>query len=400
MLLVCGYFDWFSGYQETGLARALAPLVEAHVLAGDRVNPIFSDAHLERVSQKRNYPPGTSVENGVTLTRVRCHERRSMLWSSEAKHLIADGDYDLVIQVMPGQVLPAAASLAGGHIQRSVLYGDNVAMYAALGSLTAKFKYLAFGMTKGPLYGFVNRRASHLYGYTPNTLSRLAPFLARRDMKLLPLAFDSAIFEHRDDLRTLWRTAHGYTEDDIVVLAAGKIQRQKRIEDLTRAMALLRDRHPDVRLHIIGVDDSPASQAVRAAAAETSVDGLVTVEGFVNAAVLNEAFNGADVGVWPVMPAITIQQAMGTGLRVLLPRNDLVSHLVARPEVGTTYVAREPLSHVLAHSLDELLSHAATTTQEENLALRRERTNANAWLSTTAIARQLLADAGLRGGIS
>jgi glycosyltransferase involved in cell wall biosynthesis len=391
VLLACGYFDWFSGYQEVGLARALARLVDTHVLAGNRVNPLFSDAHLKRVGVEREYQAGHTRAHDVSVTRLRVRETRSMLWSSEAKSHVADGGYDLVLQIMPGQGLPAAASLAGRDIQRSVLYGDNVAMYAGLGSLPARLKYLAFAASKGSLYRWVNGRANHVYGYTPNTVERLAAFTGPQGLRLLPLAFDSSVFGHDDDLRKDWRHEHGYADTDVVVLAAGKIQPQKRIDALARAVEGLRGNHPELRFHVIGADDSAASDAVRAVAD----DRWATVEGFVHPAALNRAFNGADIGVWPVMPAITIQQAMGTGLPVLLPRNDLVSHLIAHPEAGLTYRVGEPLEEALTMSLSELLADVKNPNSKDTVRRRISRAAQNAWLSTPATSRRLLADAGI-----
>src|SRR5665648_1252358 len=121
--LVSGYFDWFSGYQETVLAKWLGRYTNTEVVAGDRVSPIFSDEHLSRISVDRRYVPGATTRDGVTVTRFATRELRSMLWSADVRKYIASQPYDLIIQAMPGQILPLAATLTRNQCTRVALYG-------------------------------------------------------------------------------------------------------------------------------------------------------------------------------------------------------------------------------------------------------------------------------------
>jgi len=59
VVIVAGYFDWISGYQETALASAYAEFADVEVVSSDRVSPGFSDEHLERLGVSRRYAPGT-----------------------------------------------------------------------------------------------------------------------------------------------------------------------------------------------------------------------------------------------------------------------------------------------------------------------------------------------------
>lgn len=395
VLIVSGYFDWFSGYQEVGLARGLEPLVETSVLASDRVNPTFSNHHLSQIGQQRFYAPGVTKEEGVCVVRVRAVEYRSMVWSSRAIRTVRQSDFDLIIQVMPGQALPVSATFAGKHQRRVVFYGDNVAMYAGLSDRVAHAKAAVFSVTKGAVYRVVNRRAERIYGYTPNTVSRLDRFTAGREMELLPLAFDDKVFAYSPEVRRAWRRSKGYKEDSFVVVAAGKVQPQKRIDELIRSVSGLSDEFSGLRLHIVGIDaSSAAASRARDLVRSLGLEAVVTFEEFVSSAELNSAFNGADLGVWPVMPAITIQQAMGTGLPVLLPMNDLVSHLLAAPESGQFYRPQEPLARSLRLAVSEAIRAFSGGTGNRD-DVRRRRAEANEWLSSTALARRVLADANL-----
>ena len=192
VLLIAGYFDWFSGYQETALATAFSKIATTEVIASDRVSPAFTDDHLARIGVPRRYTPGTTGENGVMVTRFRSFEIRSMVWSKAAISYLSGRSYDLIVQVMPGQLLSAAPSFSSHASHRVVLYGDNRAMWASLSRPLRLVKGGAFALSKGVLYTLVNGGSTAIYGYTPNTIRRLRPFSASRQMQLMPLAYSPA----------------------------------------------------------------------------------------------------------------------------------------------------------------------------------------------------------------
>ncbi|TWP35905.1 glycosyltransferase [Leekyejoonella antrihumi] len=326
VLIVAGYFDWFSGYQETVLARAFSQVADTNVLAGNRVSPIFSDDHLAKVGASRIYPAGECYENDVLVTRLPIREIRSMVWSRRVPSLVQNGSYDLVVQVMPGQLFPALASIPRVK-HRVALYGDNAAMYAALGPIQSRIKFAAFSATKGLIYWTVNRRASRAYGYTMDTITRLRHF-APSGMEVLPLAFDREEFYFSRETRSAARAELNYDDDDLVVIAAGKVQPQKCISSVVESIASYRQREPRVRLIIVGMDSGEESCRIRKHVEDSGISDITLSFPFVDARRLNELFNAADVGIWPTMPAITIQQAMGTGLQVIIPRNQFTDHLL------------------------------------------------------------------------
>ena len=390
VLLLSGYFDWFSGYQETGLAAWLPRYATTEVIASDRVSPIFSDEHLAALGISRRYEAGTRIENDVKVTRFSTSERRSMVWSSEARTYIQSRQYDLIVQVMPGQVMPVAGTLARNKTVRAVLYGDNTAMWSHLSKIQRVMKRTVFAVSKGPLYTLVNLRADLVYGYTPNTVSRLKLFSGGKQMSVLPLAFDPKKFYFDEGIRNSRRLSMGYAESDIVIVAAGKFQRKKRLDLLVQGFSRLASRHAGLKLLVVGADESAYSQEFKAQIdADSILSKLVSVMAFVDATELNSIFNAADIGVWPKIPAITIQQAMGTGLKVVLPKNDLVGHLVL-PDSGTYFNELDDSDSTrIEMAIASQLSDGWGDTD------RRQRADINAWLGADMITSALLQEAGL-----
>lgn len=382
--LVVGHFDWFSGYQETALARALGEVADVEVVASDRVSPIFGDAHIEALGVPRRYEPRVdSVQGNVRVSRFRSSELRAMVWSWAAVRHLRSRQYDLVIQVMPGQGLPVAPSLTRRFVRRVALYGDNSAMYAGLSPWKRKLKWLVFSITKGPVYRLVNRRAVHIFGYTPETIRRLRRFQGKTPSSVLPLSFDPDRFYYSEAVRSECRRELGYDADELVVLSAGKMVPEKRLESLLDAVSHMAKANRRVRLLMVGADESAYASSIKQLVADDTLLRSVTqFLGFQESDRLNALMNAADIGVWPHQPAITIQQAMGTGLAVLLPKNDLVGHLVGRG--GGIYYGPEAPHRTLRHGLNAML-------EDENLHVERsQRASENSWLSSDGIARSLL----------
>lgn len=384
--VVVGYFDWFSGYQETALAAALSKLAEVEVIASDRVNPTFTDSHLQRLGIPRRYRPGSTREHGVLVTRYCAIELRSMVWSGRASRYLGAQRYDLVVQVMPGQLFAVAATLARNPAPRVVLYGDNKAMWNNLATWQRLVKGSVFAATKGVLYTAVNAGASATYGYTPDTVRRLRPFRAGRPCEVMPLAFSPERFYVDAGLRRQFRGDLGLADNDIVVVAAGKFEPQKRLDWLVSAYASIAADRPEVHLVLVGADSSTGSAQIDELARTSPYRDRMHVRPFTDAAGLNAVFNGADLGVWPRNPAITIQQAMGAGLPVLLPRNDLVGHLV-KAGSGHYFDLVETRG---GQCLTDGLGRALDQTDFSDNA-RRRRAATNGWLGADHVARDLLA---------
>lgn len=391
VLIVAGYFDWLSGYQETALAAAYAEFADVEVVSSDRVSPGFSDEHLARIGVPRRYPVGTTAEHGIRITRLSTHELRSIVWSRRAVEEISGRACDLLVQVMPGHGLPVAASLSRQRGPRAVLYGDNWAMYAHLGPRARALKWAVFSMTKGLVYKFVNRRATVTYGYTENTLDRLRAFRGRTPMELLPLGYAVNRFYLDGSSRTATRSRLGLAPDDVVLVAAGKYTPHKRLDWVLAAFEEAARTRPGLRLLVAGLDDSPAGREfVARIRRSVAADRIVTL-GFLDAPELNAVYNAGDLAIWPRYPAITIQQAMGTGLPVVLPRNDLVGHLVRPGDETGLYFDLRPGNEEAAvtSAVEAALRHFDLSSDAR--ALRRER---NAWLASDSLARKVLADAG------
>jgi glycosyltransferase involved in cell wall biosynthesis len=76
---------------------------------------------------------------------------------------------------------------------------------------------------------------------------------SRKDaITVIPNGIDPRAFVRVPERRPAIRAALGFADEDIVVGAVGRLERQKRLDLLLRAVAGLRNRHPRLRLAIVG----------------------------------------------------------------------------------------------------------------------------------------------------
>lgn len=83
------------------------------------------------------------------------------------------------------------------------------------------------------------------------------------------------------------------------LLYVGRIIPRKGIETLLDAVGLVREDHPDTRLHVVGSGDDGYRSQLRDRAARLGIDDAVTFHGFVPEAELAAYYEAADVTVVP-----------------------------------------------------------------------------------------------------
>ena len=200
VLIVCGYYDEFSGYNEVVLGRALARKVDLTVFAADRVAPVFSDAALGRLGIARQYDVGREVDSARVLHRFRTRAVAGMLFPRGlCAALRSQPAFDHVVQLSPGQIFPWAASFWPRDTLRVVIFPDNTFMWAHHSRVRRALKSLVFAVTKRMVYRSMAKRAYRVYATTPNGQARITKVIGS-EVGLLPLGYEESVFNYAADL--------------------------------------------------------------------------------------------------------------------------------------------------------------------------------------------------------
>ncbi|MBN2561410.1 MAG: glycosyltransferase family 4 protein [Phycisphaerae bacterium] len=183
---------------------------------------------------------------------------------------------------------------------------------------------------------------------TPDTFDYLLKRIARgrrrealrRKCLLLPLGFETPVFYDDPETRAAERRRLGIAESDIVGMYSFRMERVKRLDIWVSAMSAAMRRVPKLRAMLVGIEeDDPESRRVLSLIEASGVGERFICLPFANREELPRSYNAADFGVWHLQPSITIQEAMGTGLYMVLTNDSTVSHLVLDPETGRYFEA-------------------------------------------------------------
>ena len=105
--------------------------------------------------------------------------------------------------------------------------------------------------------------------------------------------------------------------------------------------------HPNWRYCFAGMGKDTSAQQIRKLVAESGLAERIDLLPMQDQAGMRRLYNAADMGLFP-RATIGIQQAMATGLPVILPQRETVTHLVQEGHNGFYYEGLENAAAVLA----------------------------------------------------
>ncbi|MGH8794613.1 MAG: glycosyltransferase [Stackebrandtia sp.] len=170
-------------------------------------------------------------------------------------------------------------------------------------------------------------RADHVTTPTPLAAETFAAGGFDGDIEPVSCGIDLSRFRPRTGAAAPLRTEFGLP-DRTTVLYVGRLDEEKHIDELVRAMPALR-RHVDAQLVIAGI--GPQREALAALAADLGISAYVHMLGFVPDDELPRLYQAADVfgiaGVAELQSIVTLE-AMSSGLPVVAADAVALPHLV------------------------------------------------------------------------
>lgn len=199
-----------------------------------------------------------------------------------------------------------------------------------------------------------------------------ADFLSNRlgvtdsEMQTLPLGVDTDVFHPDSKAGEEVRASLDIPETSLFIVTSGHLVPNKRIEMVIDAIAHLRNAGHEVSLALVGKGEEQYVKSLQERTDEHGLAEYVTFVGFVEREELARYYNAADVGVWPGI-GISINEAMGTGLPIVIGNNRATEHLV-RGDNGFIFQQDDvqSLTDKLRQYLEspELIEHHSRSTLE------------------------------------
>lgn len=325
--LVCGHFIPAMGYIEVHLARALSALKCDVTVVTSTAIPHYVK-HLHSTFGK--------APEGVKVIRLKPFFTLGQIVAARGvKKAVEESNPDKVIVIGLGKRFPKP--VYDLNIPITTLFGDNASSYGNSPGLKTK---ILFDIFKRSTYETAIRKSENLVAYTPESFEAAAKMLGgrfgkvlRRSEDFISLGFHPDEFFFSEAIRSKKRDELGLTETDQVVITATRIRPEKNLE---AAIPFFQKAPKEVKWILVGSGQDAYAESLHARLERDLGKDRFVLLPHAERSALNGFYNAAD-GALYTTPAISIIEAMGTGLPVAIPDDKSLSHLIKHSEQGVYF---------------------------------------------------------------
>jgi glycosyltransferase involved in cell wall biosynthesis len=331
-----------AGYQEVNLVNACSRLGHETM--------VFTTTHIPRSHKpviRRTYRKGISNDEKHSYVINRLPGMRlsgSMVVGYGLRKAVESFSPDMVLIIGVGKIFPY--ELFGTGYTILSFFGDNQD-YRTGNSISGIIKgYVNSIIRKLFKYHFYRLSVLHSTGivcYTPQTDEFILSALHNNQREIFrkkiirsTLGYDPSKYFRDVSLRKETRHKLGLDENSLVIITASRINPDKEVEVIVDGIKYLHEHGIKAHYILAGLQaDSYGNQLKEYIRTQTYPEFIHMFQ-FSGPERLNELYNSADIGIWR-KAAISIQEAMGTGLMVFLENKGNINHLVEKGVNGWLY---------------------------------------------------------------
>jgi len=317
-------------YQDFKLATKQSEMGhEVYTVTSSKYAPVTRWQQLEKTLGKRELSPGIyKVANFI--------------------------EYRLpVIAEYNGQVLVCGLNKALNMIQPDIVHAHGSLVFMSILAILLKNKngyklvcddhmipdYGSMNLTKKAYIHFYKnyffpklllKKVDYFLPIAPDTLEWLQEeLLVPRDkIELIPLGADISLFKRSESERTLIRQMLGISNDDILVIYAGSMRFEKRIDLLIYAILPLMKEYSNLKLILLGRANESFETNIKQFIKKRRLSDKIVFHNSVEQDELFKYYSAADIAVWPGSPSITVFEALSTSLPVITTNSKWFSNIV------------------------------------------------------------------------
>jgi glycosyltransferase involved in cell wall biosynthesis len=315
------YFHPVLGYQETFLAREHARFGETLVVTSDRYKKTLYDANASLLGE-RVIGSGYFVEQGIKTLRLPTVFESLPLdspWLIGLENAVTKFRPDLIIVHGIAGITSIRIARLKSRLPHTKLILDDHMTYNATRGWTNLF-YKIFKRLFVPklldsvdifvgAYPETQRFIQEMYG------------IPQERVTFIPLGIDRDHFHRDTHERNAVRKSYGIKGSEIVFIYAGKVSPRKGVHLFVEAGLQLCRNHQNVRFIVVGGKDYTYYTNLRKMISNEGKDRQFIFIDAVPNSELHKYFNAADVGVWPLQCSISMVEASGCGLPIIISDN-------------------------------------------------------------------------------
>lgn len=330
------------GYQEVHLAKAYARL-------GYTVKVFTSAAsvNLGGSINQLKYNTGVTIDQkyGYEILRLPSISYKSKSFPFGLKKSVNDFNPEVLIILGVAKIFPLALLTKEfyGKIKIVSIYGD-AKEYLDRGTFSQKLKTffheLGFSTIKHPLYRKAIKYGDKLILNIPETNDLFIDFLSNNEKVefnnkkvMLNLGYDPDEYFYQENDRVSTRKELGFNDNEIVIITSTRINKRKNLEQIINIITDLNHKGIPVSYILVGFLNDTYETELKTFIANQSFPNKFKCFPFLSSKEIRKLYCAADVGIW-LKVAISIQEAMGTGLPIILENKPSVSHLIENEKNG------------------------------------------------------------------
>jgi glycosyltransferase involved in cell wall biosynthesis len=377
------------GYQEVHLAKAYARL-------GYTVK-VFSSAasvNLGGSINQLSYKTGTTFDAkyGYEIQRLPSLSYKSKVLPFRLKKNVALFKPDVLVILGVAKIFPMALFNKDffGKMKIISVYGD-AKEYLDRGSFSQKAKTflheIGYSAIKHPLYRKAITYGDKLILNIPETNQLFHDFLNVKDKVafdskkvMLNLGYDPDEYFFNKEDRNVIRKELNVDANEIVIITSTRINKRKNIEQIIELISKLNSKGKNVSYVIVGFLNDAYEKEVKSFIGKQPFPNKFKCFPFLNSKEIRKLYCASDIGIW-LKAAISIQEAMGTGLPIILENKPSVNHLINEGTNGW-FFNKDNFESTINKVVDDLSN---TALDRDNLAIQNSKV-----LSYDTIAQKIL----------
>lgn len=361
------------GYQEIHLPRAYARLGhEVRVFSTVAVVGLVGKVRLAKYQEGLSKDP----QYGYEVLRLPAKFWKSKAWSDDLKKEVLNYKPDVLIILGVAKIFPL--SLLNHEVYHSCkvvsIYGD-AKEYLDRSSFKLRMKAvlheIGYKLIKEPLYKRAVKYSHRLVMNIPETNDYFMGFLNKKEKEeyvqkrlMLWLGYDPDEYFYDAAIRQEVRNELGIKDDEVAIITSTRIVRKKNLEKMISRISELRQQGKKVCYILVGFLNDDYEKELKRFIEAQPQPSIFKCFPFLKAKEINRLYCAADAGIW-LKVAISIQEAMGTGLPVILENRSSMNHLMEHGMNGWYYEPEE-FYDVIEKVTNELLSQKRDRVQLQN----------------------------------
>jgi len=323
--IVCGHFLPDMGYIEVHLANEFHQLNYDVQVFTTNVIPRYVKSFVELTD---NTP--------YKIKRLAASFTLGQMVRSKGLVTAVEGfDPDLVICIGVGKLFPQPIyKIKNRTFKLITLLGDNEETYISKGTIKKIKDTILQKAFKKKVYLNAIKKSDLLLPYTPSTNEVIMQFLSDAYAELLiskskeiSLGFDHTQFYADEVERSDQRKQLGISKDANVLITATRVVPEKKIEEIIDFVTKINKKGTALSYIIVGFLDDAYAKELKAYIAKKECKDQIYCQPFAGVAQIRKYYNASDIAIFN-RAAISIFEALATGLYLILPQQKNIGHIL------------------------------------------------------------------------